>query len=239
MLLYLIRHGEPDYKEDALTETGWKQAHLVAGRLVESGVDEIHSSPMGRARETARPTAERLGLPVQVEPWAYELGSEGATTFPDGVSKRISSLPPAYFQQEAFRKYGFDEDLARIPALDNGELPARCRMLIEGFDAMLAGLGYRRNAAGTYDVVAPHDRHVVFFCHVAMQRVLLGRALNLPFHFTASGFVAHFTGITILEFGPGGAEKTVSPALISYGDVGHLYRRSGGPLTHYGSGQSF
>ena len=66
MLLYLIRHGEPDYVTDTLTEEGWKQARLVSDRLIESGLDEIHSSPMGRARQTAQPTAEKLGLPVIV-----------------------------------------------------------------------------------------------------------------------------------------------------------------------------
>ena len=33
MLLYIIRHGEPDYAADSLTETGRKQAELVALRL--------------------------------------------------------------------------------------------------------------------------------------------------------------------------------------------------------------
>ena len=73
MLLYLIRHGEPDYVTDTLTETGRRQAELAAERLAESGIDEVHASPMGRARQTAIPTAEKLGLPVIIEPWAYEL----------------------------------------------------------------------------------------------------------------------------------------------------------------------
>ena len=237
MLLYLVRHGEPDYTADALTERGWKEARLVSERLAESGVDEIHASPMGRARQTAQPTAEKLGLPVTIEPWAYELAEEGATRFPDGVSKRISSLPPEYFQQEPFRRLDSAEAVERIPALTGVGLDARRRMLIEGFDAMLERLGYRRNGDGAYDAVRPHDRHVAFFCHVAMMRVLLSHALNLPLQLMLAGWVSHFTGVTILGFC--GDRPTTSPVLISYGDVGHLYRKGGGAPLHYGVRKSF
>lgn len=231
MLLYLIRHGEPDYAADALTERGWEQARRVAERLAESGIDEIYASPMGRARQTAQPTAEKLGLPVLVEPWAYELAEEGATCFPDGVSKRISSLPPEYFQQPEFRRFDSGGALERIPALRNGGLAARCRMLTDGFDGMLARLGYRRNASGSYDVIRSNDRRAAFFCHVAMMRVLLAHAMNLPLHLLLAGWVGHFTGVTILGFH--GSRPSTSPVMLSYADIGHLYGKGGGPQMHY------
>ena len=230
MLLYLIRHGEPDYAADALTDLGWEQARLVAERLAASGLDEIHASPMGRARQTAQPTAEKLGLPVEIEPWAYELAEEGATCFPDGVSKRISSLPPEYFQRQEFRRLASVEALETVPALTGVGLDARYRMLTAGFDAMLERLGYRRNREGYYDVIRSNERHVAFFCHVAMMRVLLAHALNLPLQLMLAGWVSHFTGVTILGFC--GDRPTTSPVLISYGDVGHLYRK-GGEQIHY------
>ena len=49
MFLYLVRHGEPDYKRDVLLPCGWEQAELAARRLAVDGIDEIHASPMGRA----------------------------------------------------------------------------------------------------------------------------------------------------------------------------------------------
>ena len=63
MLLYLIRHGVPDYAADSLREEGWEQARKAAERLAEGGIHEIHSSPMSRARQTAQPAADKLGLP--------------------------------------------------------------------------------------------------------------------------------------------------------------------------------
>ena len=89
MFFYIVRHGEPDYSTDTLTELGQQQAEAVSVRMAESGIEEIYASPMGRARQTAAPTAARLGLPVTVEPWAEELGRESQTPYPDGKMKNI------------------------------------------------------------------------------------------------------------------------------------------------------
>ena len=233
MLLYLIRHGEPDYVTDTLTEEGWKQARLVSVRLIESGLDEIHSSPMGRARQTAQPTAEKLGLPVIVEPWAYELGAECRTTYPDGKPKLPSTLPPEYLHQPAFRKFDSLEGIRQIPGLNDSQLADRFEMISTGTDAMLEKLGFRRNEDGTYDVIAPSDRHIALFCHAGMMRVILAHLLNLPFQLLEASTMCHYTGITILRF-KDGSDRT-SPVLFSYADTGHLYGQNSGPLIHYSS----
>ena len=76
MLLYIVRHGQPIYGPDTLTELGRKQAEALADRFAVHGLDRIFSSPMGRARETAQPTADRLGLPVKIEYWTREIWPE-------------------------------------------------------------------------------------------------------------------------------------------------------------------
>lgn len=233
MLLYLIRHGEPDYVTDTLTEDGWKQAHLVSRRLAESGLDEIHTSPMGRARLTAQPTAEKLGLEVIIEPWAYELGDECQTTYPDGKLKLPSTLPPEYLHQPAFRKLDSIEGLRQIPGLNDSQLADRFEMISTGVDAMVEKHGFHRNEEGSYDVLKPSDRHVALFCHAGMMRVILAHLLNLPFHLLEASSMCHYTGITILRF-KGESERT-SPILFSYADTGHLYGQNSGPLLHYSS----
>ena len=231
MLLYIIRHGRPDYAADALTDEGREQAELVALRLAAGGIDEIHSSPMGRAVETARPTAEKLGLPIQIEPWAYELGHDCRTVFPDGREKTISMLPPEYLHQAAFRKLDSEEAIRQIPGINDTEFAAHWAMLTSGVDGMLEKLGCRRNGDGTYDVTDPNDRHVALFCHAGMQRALLAHVLNIPYQLLAATFMSHFTGVTILEF-YGGRPRT-SPQLLSFGDTGHLYWQRSTPLCHY------
>ena len=73
MRIIFIRHGEPDYENDTLTETGFKQAQLVAQRLKDENIEEIWSSTHGRALNSAKPTAELLGLPVKAVDFMREV----------------------------------------------------------------------------------------------------------------------------------------------------------------------
>ena len=78
MRIIFVRHGEPDYANDCLTETGKKQAEAAAKRLVREGISEIYSSPMGRAYQTAECTAKLLNLPITVLDYMHEISWGGA-----------------------------------------------------------------------------------------------------------------------------------------------------------------
>lgn len=49
MRLIFIRHADPDYVKDSLTEKGWREAELLARRTAQWKVDHIFCSPLGRA----------------------------------------------------------------------------------------------------------------------------------------------------------------------------------------------
>ena len=85
MLLYIVRHGDPDYVTDTLTERGKLQAEAVGKRIADSKIDRIFSSPMGRAKQTAEPACRLLGLNYTIEEWTHEVEDERLTPFPDGV----------------------------------------------------------------------------------------------------------------------------------------------------------
>ena len=72
MLFIYIRHGEPIYDPDGLTELGKKQAEDVARYLEVEGVDKIFSSTSNRAIETALPTAKRLNKEITYLDFANE-----------------------------------------------------------------------------------------------------------------------------------------------------------------------
>lgn len=61
MIFYYIRHGQPNYEINCLTETGKKQALLLSRRPDLRDVDAVFSSPSRRAVQTAMPTANMLG----------------------------------------------------------------------------------------------------------------------------------------------------------------------------------
>jgi broad specificity phosphatase PhoE len=75
--LLLVRHGETDWNADGrlqgqadrpLSDFGRTQARQLGDALAEEKFEAIYSSDLARARETAEIVAERLGLPVSLEP---------------------------------------------------------------------------------------------------------------------------------------------------------------------------
>lgn len=80
--IYMVRHGKAAAGWDAdrdpgLDDTGWQQAHAVAGELVQ-GIERplaTLSSPLRRCRETAEPLAGTWGGPLVIEPRVAEVPS--------------------------------------------------------------------------------------------------------------------------------------------------------------------
>ncbi len=42
MKLIFIRHGDPDYVNDTLTERGWKEAEALSKRVSQWDIDKIY-----------------------------------------------------------------------------------------------------------------------------------------------------------------------------------------------------
>lgn len=72
---YYLRHGETEANAAGtiagsldvhLTPLGREQARLAARALATVPITAIYASPLRRARETAQPIAEALGLPVTI-----------------------------------------------------------------------------------------------------------------------------------------------------------------------------
>ena len=53
MKLIFIRHAEPDYSIDSLTEKGFYEAGLLAKRTAAWHVTDFFCSPLGRAIKTS------------------------------------------------------------------------------------------------------------------------------------------------------------------------------------------
>ncbi len=73
MDLIIVRHGRPERVEGleiaadpGLTEIGHAQAKAVGEFLLAEGIDHVVSSPMRRARQTAQPLADALGVAPEV-----------------------------------------------------------------------------------------------------------------------------------------------------------------------------
>lgn len=73
MQVLLVRHGDPDYEKDTLTDKGLAEARALAGSLRNVPIDAIYVSPMGRARRTMEYTAGIKGIEAMTLDWLHEL----------------------------------------------------------------------------------------------------------------------------------------------------------------------
>ncbi len=62
MRIILIRHGDPDYEHDTLTEKGIREAKLLAKRVAKwENIMQFYCSPLGRAQKTASYSLDAVG----------------------------------------------------------------------------------------------------------------------------------------------------------------------------------
>jgi broad specificity phosphatase PhoE len=80
--LWLIRHGQTDWNVEGryqgqadlpLNATGLAQAEQLAVQLDGERFEALYSSDLLRARQTAKVLAQKIGLPVQVDPRLREV----------------------------------------------------------------------------------------------------------------------------------------------------------------------
>ena len=72
MKLLIVRHADPDYSIDSLTEKGWREAEYLSQRLSKLTVKDFYVSPLGRAKDTASLTLEKMGRTAVEYKWLRE-----------------------------------------------------------------------------------------------------------------------------------------------------------------------
>ena len=72
MKLIFIRHGDPDYEKDSLTEKGWREAEILAKRVATWDIKQIYCSPLGRAKDTCSVSLKETGREAITCDWLKE-----------------------------------------------------------------------------------------------------------------------------------------------------------------------
>ena len=96
MRLLIIRHGDPDYEHNSLTEKGKREAKLLAESLKRQNekIDYFYVSSYGRAKDTAAPTLETFGATAEVCDYLHEF--DYPTFNADGSQRPVAwDLMPA------------------------------------------------------------------------------------------------------------------------------------------------
>ena len=134
MKLLIVRHADPDYSIDSLTPKGWKEAKLLSNRLSKLAVKEYYVSPLGRAKDTASLTLEKVSRKAVECEWLREF--DGHIIRPDTGTEKITWdwLPADWTVQEEY----YQRDLwHQTEVMKAGQIQKEYDWVIKGFDALL------------------------------------------------------------------------------------------------------
>ena len=220
MKILIIRHAEPDYSIDSLTEKGWREAELLSQRLVRMKIDACYCSPLGRAKDTARPTMEKLGREAEILPWLEEFSALYISPR-TGVMERPFDLMPQYWsiQPEMYdREKWLDHSLYQT-----GNIREVYEQTARGVDNLLAEYGYfRRQGSLIFDCERNDHTVICLFCHCIIGQTiiahLLGMSAPLLWHTTMLP-TSSVTTLVTEERIPG----QVLFRMFQMGDTSHLY----------------
>jgi len=221
MRLIMVRHGEPNYVDDCLTETGKKQAEAAAERLMLEPIDEIYSSPNGRAHNTAEYTAKAQGLPITTLDYMHEIswGGEGIP-----IDGHLWSLSDLMINEEDF---DFAHDDWREHPYFKGNIATRdYDHVTKEFDAFMKKQGYIHEGS-RFLCTTDERKNVAVFSHGGSGACVLSSLLNLPFPYTLVMLPYDYTSIIVLDF-PVEKGKYVHPRIELFNDTLHTRDLSGG-----------
>ena len=227
MKLLFVRHGDPNYAIDGLTEKGKREAELLADRLCREQITAVYCSTMGRAKLTAEPTLERLGLTAAYCDWLREFSYVHANP-PYEREEHLcwDQLPfymsenPTLYSPTAWREHPVMQAAGAGDAYD-----AVCASL----DAVLEQHGYRRRGCH-YEVLKPSHETLVFVCHYGVSGVLFSHLMNCsPYTIWQNACTAP-TAVTTF-YTEERQEGIASLRCAGLGDISHLY--AGGELPSF------
>jgi broad specificity phosphatase PhoE len=229
MEIILIRHGQPAwsdgtvaFNDPGLTDLGHAQAERMAERVADMGaVDHFLVSPMVRARETARPLAERLGQePLVPAVAARDRAAPRLGRRPDRPHRdRLPGVPSTRPRGVVGTGRPGRRTVRAVPS------PG-----VRGLDTYLARLRvepHRRDPEAVWHI--PEDAgRLVIVAHAGTNSAILGRLLGIePRPWEWERFHSVHASVTILsttEIGPGWIF-----ALDRFSGTGHL---AGLDITH-------
>lgn len=218
MRLHIIRHADPDYPNDTITELGHAEARACGERMAKLGITHLYASPMGRARATARYTADLIGMEPEILDWTAEL------TMGRMADLNGADIVPWNIAGELIRHTGRtpgDDDWHEVEQYDGIDVRGTQDRLIAGSDAFLADLGYRRNG-GVYEVDEPDESVVAVFCHAGFGVSWLAHLLALPVTLAWCGFFWAPTSVTTILM-ERRSERIAVPRALTVADTSHIF----------------
>jgi broad specificity phosphatase PhoE len=222
MKISLIRHGDPNYLLDTLTNRGHKEAKALADRLANTTIDMLYSSPLGRALATANYTSKKIGKEVVVLDWIREIENltvmqnhpYGKTAAWDLHGSTIKKKDPV-LTTEAWLDQGL---------VTKDSFLTTWKKITSESDALFGSYGFVRHHRNIYHIEeqASRNLHLAFFAHGGFGLTWLSYLLNIPVQEVWASFFLFPSSVTTIIFDE--REKgTAVPRCIGLSDLSHLY----------------
>lgn len=236
MILYYVRHGDPIYDPDGLTELGFKQADALVDRFKLYGLDEIYVSSSNRARLTAEPTCKALNITPTVLDWTNERHAwEELTVKLDGGGKtwvfydkeylsrlnrpEVLALGKEWYTHPLFKDYDFGGGVHRIE---------------RETDDFLATLGFKHERGNNrYQVLKKNEKRVALFAHQGFGIAFLSAVLDIPYPYICTHFDLSHSSVTPILFSGENGEY-IYPKTLQVANDSHLFKKD--ILTGYNNG---
>lgn len=217
MKVLFIRHANPDYEKDCLTELGRVQADALSEVLCQMDIKKIYSSSCGRAVETAQYTAKKLNLDIVSYDFLRELNwspKDATRPYNDGSPWLIAS---DYVERNADL---LDKTWKERGLFSETKTPDSVNDLGREFDEWLGSLGLKREGF-YYRVENETDETVAVFCHAGIYSAIFSCVFNVPLPFALTSIPCDQTGVSVIEFC--GKKGTLSaPILRMVNNLDHL-----------------
>ena len=242
MRLIFIRHAEPDYANNTLTERGFREAELLSERIPNWNVEQFYSSPLRRAELTAEPSLKKLGRTLTTLDWMREFSypildpTTGRRQVPWDFMPQFWTNEPQLLDKD---------DYYHHPILQsNPEFEPAVHALRDGLDALLSTYGYFRKDGYYYTddslTTGDDERTLVFFGHLGANFEAIGYLLGISPSVLKQAIYLAPTAVSILnaEKRQGGDPEGWNPAEPDVGFPGIAMFRAQviGDTTHLHDG---
>lgn len=220
MRILIIRHGDPHYPTDSLTDQGKMEAEALSEKLIKENIKAFYCSPLGRARQTAQYTLDKYGKEAEICDWLAEFDEVDPADRPDRQDILWDILPqiwknnPDYFDAKKW------SDTLYTKGTAFGEYYDRT---VGAFDEVLKKHGYVRDGV-LYRAEKPNHDTIAFFCHFGLGSVLVSYLLGISPVILWHNSVMQTSSVT--EFvTEERREGEANFRMTCLGDISHLYAK--------------
>lgn len=168
--ILLIRHAEPDYTVDSLTPKGKVEAELLSRRMSRYDIRDFYVSPLGRARDTAAYTLDKLNRKAEILPWLHEF--MGSYPDPETGSRRIVAWDVKPRIWTAFPGVADIRTWCDVPAFAGGNVREVWQQTTDGVDELLGRYGYTKDGP-VWRCDNNEDFTIALFCHFGISMAVL------------------------------------------------------------------